>query len=79
MKDDHCTALPSSWDLTRKINHCCKQHDVEYVEQKITRLESDVKFYLCMLSSGINPVVAGLIYRVVRLFGWYPWYRRRWF
>ncbi len=30
---DHCTALPSSWKLTKKINKHCLQHDIDYLAQ----------------------------------------------
>lgn len=55
-------------------------HDWLYVHQRIagraiTRLEADALFLEIMLYTGVNRHVAAILYRAVRIGGWYAWRR----
>ena len=61
-----CTLFP---DLSWK--NCCKQHDVDYERQVVSRKEADKKLFICVKSK--CKIVAPIMYIGVRVFGWYFW------
>jgi hypothetical protein len=65
-KVDACTLFPD-----RNWKECCAKHDIDYVEQKITRLESDRKLLACVKDK--CKAVAYVMYLGVRCFGWWFW------
>lgn len=72
-KTDGCTASP---DLT--FRDCCEQHDRDYYDQNISRVEADKRLRDCMRKDGYM-VLPWLYYAAVRLFGGYFWDRHRGF
>ena len=63
---DRCTLFPEgSWQ------ECCYVHDLDYVRQKITRLEADKKLLDCVKDK--CKVVAYVMYIGVRSAGWWFW------
>ena len=63
---DQCSFAP---DLD--IGFCCGAHDEEYAigGNRRDRLNADRSFRQCIINEG-RPVVAGIYYFGVRLFGW---------
>ena len=67
---DHCTLwFEGSWA------HCCAAHDVAYADPAIGRLSADWALAQCVAATRGGPLIAGLMFGGVALFGW--WFRRR--
>lgn len=74
MSKRYCTVPSILWlrTLYSPFEDLCKQHDKEYVERKIPRLESDRKFRDAIRARGY-PKRAWLAYVAVRVIGWFYW------
>jgi hypothetical protein len=71
----HCTGVPDRL-LDYDMSGCCEMHDVDYVEQRKSRLEADTDFFWCV--SRVAPeALAHIGFIGVRALGWVPWYGRR--
>ena len=57
-----CTLFPDG-----KWKDCCDHHDYQYLTQKVSRKEADIKLYNCVKER--CKVVAYVMYVGVRLFG----------
>jgi hypothetical protein len=65
-----CTLFPDCiW------KDCCYVHDLNYVRQKITRLEADKMLLSCVKER--CKAVAYIMYAGVRLFGLYFWNKNK--
>lgn len=84
-KPDGCTGIPDG-----EYRKCCNEHDWHYnyrgrydydyykrtgglKEARINRREADRRLWQCMRRYE-DPVFSKLVYRAVRLLGWYWWY-----
>jgi hypothetical protein len=74
IEQDHCSCAPDE-PFGVDYSNCCAQHDIDYDEQKMTRLEADQKFLRCTKAAGRNPWLANLYYYGVRAGGWFSWWR----
>lgn len=71
--------MPTSWELTKKLNafSVCKKHDDAYMQQTLSRLEADRQFYFNCIRAGLTNTQASILYYLVRMGGWFLWYRRK--
>lgn len=66
-----CTAVP---DL--HFSECCRQHDLDYENMKISRKDADKRFLDCMLATRKLKSIAYVYYLGVRIFGGLFWKER---
>lgn len=60
-----------------KYGNAAVIHDWLYWEQSIDRREADLIFLEAMEVMKVGPVTRFVIYKAVRLFGWYAWLRNQ--
>lgn len=71
LKPGGCTLVPDFG-----FRSCCDQHDRDYTEQVLTRLEADKRLRDCIRAAG-NPVLAEIYFAGVRVFGGVFWRHKR--
>ena len=57
----------------KRFQECCQEHDVDYVEQEISRYDADRKMYNCMKAKGYKVFGAITYYGFLRPLGWLWW------
>ncbi len=69
---DWCTGFFDRNDHGDDWSSCCKEHDKDYTEQSMTRLEADRKLRDCVQKE-TDIIWANLMYSAVRAIGWIWW------
>lgn len=59
------------WEV--KFGVACKQHDHDYVHQRITRQRADCKYFAYMVNKGY-PLLGIVTYFFLRALGWLYWH-----
>ena len=65
---DYCSMWPDRW-RNYDYSACCQQHDEDYANPKVGRLEADNKLFKCVKKSS-NVFMATTMWVGVRCFGW---------
>ena len=75
-RGDYCTLAPDKV-LGVDVSDICYRHDVNYMDQRVSRSVADRVFYEEMLlrlrDKRFGKILAGLYYFAVRVFGFVYW------